>query len=306
MKSAWFLAGATLAAGAAGLFAIVPPRSLHAAAAPYTVRVESGTVTRIQPLAGTVASTNDVSVAYSGPQTTVAQVLVAIGQQVVSGQSLATTVNGTTLTAPVAGTVVSLSLNAGDLVPSVGSGAIGASSTGRQPVSGQSVVSTGTAADTITIADTHSLEVTAAVSEMAVHWFHVGQSAAIIIPGEPGVRYTGKIAAVDQTPMVSGAVVSYPLVFSLAIPPGAATPWLGMSCQLFVPVARATGVAVPIAAIAALPGGGYGVTLASGQVQPVTLGLIGLNQAIVTKGLTIGQAIRTPAPFGRTRVTVGL
>ncbi len=301
-------------AGLIGLAAMALAPNIDAASPPHTVKVTNGTVTRIEPLAGTITSTSEASVSYSGPQTTVSTVSATVGQSVVSGQILAQMTNGTTLTAPFAGRVVEVSLNAGDVVPnstaptsSQNSPSSAGFGGGRRPVAGQSVVNSIGASLAITIADTTSIDVTASVSELDVHWFKAGQSATFIVPGEPGVIYAGKVQAVNQDPITNGngTAVSYPIIFTLNVPSGTPYPWLGMSCQVFVPVAQAKGLVVPIAAIESTAQGGYEV-VTHGQKTSVTLGLIGTNQAIVTNGLTSGDLVVSPPALTEQPVSVSL
>ena len=316
MKKATLTIG-VLATGILGVTALVFGRpSVEAAAPSHTVKVTTGTVTRVEPLAGTVTSTSEASISYSGRPTTVSSVAVTVGQSVSSGQTLATIANGVTLTAPFAGKVVQLNLNAGNVVPSSSSVSSNSSATtssgqfsggggfaARGPVGGQSVVASAGQALSITIANTSAIDVTASVSELDEHWFQSGQSATFVIPGEPGYTYSGQVEAVNQDATTSGTAVTYPVTLSLKVPKGAPTPWLGMSVEVFVPVSRETGLMVPITAIHANSTGNYYV-IADGHKQAVTLGLIGTNNAIVTAGLKAGDTVVAPPSPSEQPVTV--
>jgi len=87
-----------------------------------TLKVESSTVTKTLSLSGSVTSLNQIAVAYSGSPTTINTVPVSIGQSVAEGQTLATLANGSTLTSPLKGTVVSINVDPGNLVPAQSSG----------------------------------------------------------------------------------------------------------------------------------------------------------------------------------------
>ena len=306
-----------LMVGVLGFAAVGLHRSpVEAATLGHTVKVIRGTVTRTEPLAGVIMSTSEASVSYSGRQTTVSSVAVQVGQSVTSGQTLATMANGIVLTAPFCGKVVQLNLNAGNVVPSASSsGSSSAASpgtgqfagTGRSalpaPAGGQSVVSFSDSSLSIAIANPRDVTVSAFVSELDAHWFTAGQPATFIIPGEPGYTYSGQVQAVNQNPVTSGAAVTYPITLSLKIPKGAPTPFLGMSVQVFVPVARATGLIVPITAIH-ITSSGNDYVVAKGHNIPVTLGLIGIHNAIITKGLTADETVNAPLPAAQQPVTV--
>jgi len=55
-------------AGLIGFGAMALAPIIDAASPPHTVKVTNGTVTRIEPLAGTITSTSEASVSYSGPK----------------------------------------------------------------------------------------------------------------------------------------------------------------------------------------------------------------------------------------------
>jgi hypothetical protein len=71
------------------------------------------------------------------------------------------------------------------------------------------------------------------------------------------------------------------------------TPMLGMSADLSVQVKSQRGLAVPIAAVSQTALGDT-VKLANGSHAVVHLGLIGLNQVVVTAGLHQGETILVP------------
>lgn len=314
MKKATLTLG-VLATGILGFASLAFGRPIVEAASPsHTVKVITGTVTRVEPLAGAVTSTSESSISYSGRPTTVSSVAVTVGQSVSDGQTLATMANGVALTAPFAGKVVQLNLNAGNVVPSSSntsavtsgsqfSGGGGGGFAARGPIGGQSVVASVGQALSITIANTSAVDVTASVSELDEHWFQSGQSATFVIPGEPGYAYSGQVEAVNQDPTTSGTAVTYPVTLSLKVPTGAPTPWLGMSVEVFVPVSQQTGLIVPITAIHSNSAGNYYV-VADGHKQAVTLGLIGTNNAIVTAGLKAGDTVEAPASSTEQPVTV--
>lgn len=291
--------------------------TVKAAASPPTFIVQTvtrSTVQKVTPLAGNVISRSTASVTYSGQPTVVERVLVKTGTAVSKGQVLATMANGTNLAAPFAGTVVNVALTAGDTVPGTGSstatgtqlssqsatssGRMGAggSSRGYSQLSNGQSVSNQVSTLSITIADTQHNWVQAQVDQQTVHWISKGDPVQLVLVGEPGILYTGAVVQVSQvTTTNSAGAVTYPVDISLTVAPGQPKPLLGMSVQAFVQVDASTGISVPVDALSQRANGQYVVTMASGQMRAVTLGLVGLNSAILTSGLTLGEAIRLPS-----------
>lgn len=280
-----------------------------------TLTVSTGTVTRVLPLSGSVASLSQASIVYSGPSTTVATVDVKTGQSVTGGQVLATMADGATLTAPLSGTVVGVGLQTGTLVPtstSASSGTVvggvsaavsGQGSGGRGGAGGgpgggaqqSQTISAKAESDAITVADTTKLDVVASVSETNVHLLKVGQAVRLVVPGEPGVIYNGRVTSISYTANPSSSSgVTYPVSISLTPPDGAPLPWLGMTVQAYVTVATQTGVVIPVAAVHQNASGQYAVRLPDGTERLVTLGIAGVNQVIVLTGLSPGTLIEVP------------
>lgn len=317
------LAGAlVIALGALAATTWLTPAKQVEAQSVQTVKVGQGTVVHTVALAGTVVSNQSVSLAYSGDPTTVQSVKAAVGDSVTKGETLATMANGAVITAPFAGQVVADNLVAGDLVPQTASsttspssgstGSVGSFTTGGRfgrggaaaAVSTQSVVSADSPLS-ITVANLKDVSISASVSEMDVHAIRVGETVAIGIIGEPGYRYHGVVTSLSDVPTAaSSGGVTYPLTVSLPIGTSQARPWLGMSAELEVDSASATGLTVPVAAVHTL-GSGWGVKLGSGRMTPVTLGLTSTNSVIVRSGLTAGETIVTPkVGTGTGKVTV--
>lgn len=267
--------------------------------------VTQGTVQKVVPLAGTVMSQSKASIIYFGTITTVANVSVKTGTSVSQGQVLATMTNGTSLVAPFAGTIVNVALTAGDVVPgtastqsgtqtSAQSPSSGSGRMGRAPANGQ-IVSNQAAPLSITVADAQNIGVQAQADQQTVHWIAQGNSAQLILPGEPGIIYTGAVTQVSHMAQTnSSSAVTYPVTISLTVPSGQPIPFLGMSVQAYVQVEKSSGVSVPIDALSQRADDTYVVTMASGEERVVRLGMIGSNQAIVTRGLTAGESIRLP------------
>ncbi len=284
-----FLAPAVLAAGLAGCAA----RTATPGPPPY--RVQVGTVVQQVYLAGSVSAPL-ASVSYAGPLTTLTSVLVRTGQAVAAGAPLARLANGLSLVAPLSGTVVNIGVNPGEVLPqaavptTVSAGGVSAPATGFQAV-GSAVVSPVPLPLSITVADIARLYVAAAADEESVLRLKSGEAATLVLPGEPGILYSGRVASVaEAATTAAGGTPVYPVIIALDLRPGQPTPDLGMSCQISVTVRRERGLAVPIAALKPM-GGGWAVQLADGRRTPVTLGIVGLDRAIVRTGLRAGERL---------------
>ncbi|AEW05433.1 hypothetical protein Sulac_1941 [Sulfobacillus acidophilus DSM 10332] len=271
------------------------------------VPVSRGTVVKTVYLAGTVTSPEEVSVSYTGRPTVVTNLAVHVGQTVSAGTVLATLANGQTLTSPMNGTVVASSLAVGQLLPNSASTSTsggGGGRFGRGNFGGQTVSTTATA-QSITIANPQDIEVTANASELDIPAIQTGQSVTLIFPGEPDLRYTGTVSAVSRSPVAGSAsgVVSYPVTIHLNTT-HQPLPYLGMSAAVAIQAQKETGLVVPIDAVHA-KGTGWVVTRPGGTQVPVTLGLVGINHVVVTRGLTPGEMILAPSnSTGQHAVTV--
>lgn len=263
-----------------------------------------GTVTQELALAGTVQSSNQVAVSYDGTPTSVRNIAVKVGTPVSAGTGLAKLANGQTLTSPLQGTIVSINVALGDLVPGSSSSSPASVSSsqgfngrgfGGRSVSVQSVSVGSSVLNplSITVAQVNHVRVTASASELVVSKLHPGQSVSIDVPGEPGVPYRGKVAAVSMASAAQSGTASYPVTITFTNLSGKPIPKLGMSADLSVQLGSQTGVSVPIAAVHQ-HGNRASVTLADGKQVPVQLGLIGLNKVIVTHGVSAGETVLVP------------
>ncbi|MCY0877543.1 MAG: efflux RND transporter periplasmic adaptor subunit [Firmicutes bacterium] len=306
-----------LAGALVGFLLSSSPKTEATALAATTV--QRTTVNKYVSLSGTVASVNQLAVSYDGPTTTVSSIAVKVGQSVSKGQTLATLANGQTLTSPLAGTVVAINLTAGDLVPSsttsststtpaapttssFGFGGAGRGGFGFGGAQSTTSVTQATSSTplSIVVADTKDVMISASASEMVVGELKDGQPVTIAIPGEPGVQYQGVVSSLSLNPATSSSSQgssssspAYPFTVSFTHLGKKPVPMLGMSADLSIKVASQSGLAVPIDAVSQTPLG-WVVQLANGQKKLVKLGLIGLNQVIVTHGLKAGEAIMVP------------
>jgi macrolide-specific efflux system membrane fusion protein len=183
--------------------------------------------------------------------------------------------DGTTLKAPMACTIVSLT------------GSVGSSSSGSSSGTGGS----GSSAF-IQISDLTKLQVTASVPEADATRLKVGQAAAVTWNALTATRVDGTVASISPTSTTSGGVVSYPIVVTLASVPEKAK--LGQTVALKVTVAQVEdAIYVPAAAVKTA-GGLATVTVVSNGVQTtrtVQIGLEGDTYTQITQGLTVGEQV---------------
>jgi macrolide-specific efflux system membrane fusion protein len=215
-------------------------------------------------------------------------------------------VNGTVLTAPLAGTVIAVNGSVGN---SSGSGATGTGSTGGGSggtgnggsggngggsSSNSSSSSSSSSSGFIQIADLTHLQVSGSFAESDATKLKVGQAANVTWSALSGARATGKVASISPTATVSGGVNSYAVVVSLDSGPDGVR--IGQTTTIAVTVAEADNVLrVPLAAVRSA-GGRHTVTLvgANGATSTVLIqvGVQGDSFDEVTSGLTEGQTLQ--------------
>lgn len=237
----------------------------------------------------------------------------------------ASTVDGLTLRAPIAGVVQFArpsSAPAADplasLLGSVGAGGTGTSAAAPSTVAGVDdmlsvgdQVSTGSAI--LTIVDVSEIGLVGDVDETDVLLVAPGVTASVDLDAAPGVSFEATVGTVDLLPTPSargGVAYRVRLAFAQAQadaggqPPP--TPRPGMSAVAHLRVRTATNaVAVPAAAVFSTDGGGEAVWLIrDGRAvqQQVKLGVQGQDLVQVTSGLEPGQRIVTT---GTDRVSSG-
>jgi HlyD family secretion protein len=228
----------------------------------------------------------------------------------------ASTVDGLTLRAPIAGVVqfakpigASTADPLASLLGSVGAGAASTGSSGSTSSTVAGVddvlsvgdqVSAGSAI--VTIVDVSEIGLVGEVDETDVLLVAPGVTASVDLDAAPGVSFEAKVGTVDLLPTPSargGVAYRVRLAFTPAkVDAGgqpAPTPRPGMSAVAHLRVRTATNaVAVPAAAVFSTDGGGEAVWLIKdGQAvqQQVKLGVQGQDLVQVTAGLDPGQTI---------------
>jgi len=172
--------------------------------------------------------------------------------------------DGTTITAPVGGKVLSVA------------GTVGA----QQTPGGNGFIVLGEVADTA---------VRAQFSEADVARLAVGQSATITLPNKDSQQLTGKVSQIDPAGTASGRLVRFGVLIAFdAVPPDLL---LGQSANVAVTTASAADVAyVPSAAVT----GDATVTVRShgrDQRRTVLVGLRGDRYTEIRSGLAEGDEV---------------
>ncbi|MFC7481465.1 efflux RND transporter periplasmic adaptor subunit [Luedemannella flava] len=177
---------------------------------------------------------------------------------------------GTTIRAPIAGKIISIS------------GAVG------------SEVSAGGAF--IVLAGKSDLAVTASFSEAAVARLKVGQAATVALAGRASDPVPGTVSQVDPVGTVSSRLVTYGVRITFTDVPSDLL--IGQSADVTVTTASATGVLyVPSGAVTGIDGTSGTVTVTAGggsTVRTVEVGLHGDQYTEITSGLRAGETVVLP------------
>jgi macrolide-specific efflux system membrane fusion protein len=190
----------------------------------------------------------------------------------------AAAVAGTTLKAPMAGTVVAVN------------GTLGSSSS---PAAGGGDA-TGTAASSgfVDLADLTELQVTAAFAEADATRLKEKQAATVTWNALSGTRQSARVVAVDPQATTADTVVTYGVTLSLDKVPTGARP--GQTVSVSVVTGEVTDAVFVNPAALTTVGNRHTVTvLANGvpEVRAVETGLAGDQGTQITSGLTVGEQV---------------
>ncbi|MFF3980520.1 efflux RND transporter periplasmic adaptor subunit [Streptomyces sp. NPDC001828] len=218
-------------------------------------------------------------------------------------------VDGTTLTAPVAGTVASVSAKTGDTV--TGTGGNGTSGTGSGGGSNSSSNSASSSASSglsgfVVLTNPSGMQVTADFSEADALKLKPGQAATVTLNAESGTVLNAKVLSVSSLPVSSGSgsggggssgsgsAVQY--AATLAITSPTTDLRTGLSASIQVVTGEASGaLSVPTTAVTGT-GANRTVTVvkADGTTErtPVTVGLEGDSSDQILSGLSEGEQVQ--------------
>jgi HlyD family secretion protein len=210
---------------------------------------------------------------------------------------------GTTLRAPISGTVTVVNGSVGESVSGSSDGDTGTSS--ASSASSSTAASTSGSSDTgstssgssgfIDIENLQDLEVVAGFAEADATHIAVGQPASVTLSALPDTVVAGKVIAVSPTSEVVANVVTYNETVSLIDPP--ADVHDGMTALVAITVETASDVLeVPSAAITTV-GALSTVTVKSGtttKTVTVTTGLVGNSTTQIDSGVQAGETLVEP------------
>lgn len=204
-------------------------------------------------------------------------------------------VAGTTLKAPMAGTVVAVNGTLGS--SSSGSSSSSSSSGGSPSGSGSSSSSsssssTSSSSGFIDLADLTKLQVTAAFAEADATKLKEKQTATVTWNALSGTEQSAKVVAVDPQATTSNNVVTYGVTLSLDKVPTGAKP--GQTVSVSVVTGEVADAVYVNAAALTTVGNRHTVTVLANGVQEtrsVEIGLEGDQATQITSGLTAGEQV---------------
>jgi multidrug efflux pump subunit AcrA (membrane-fusion protein) len=255
---------------------------------------------------------------YVDPST-IAQDQEAVTQAQAAVNTAQQEVDGTTITAPSAGTILTVAGQVGTQV-SAGSSTTGASAssaTGSSGSSGTGTGSTGSGSGTsstgssgsgssssgsssssssgtfITMADVDQLQITADVSETDIDSIKTGQDATITLNALPNTPLGATVASISPTSTVVSNVVEYAVTLNLVgtVPTGVRP---GQSASILITTAEASNALyVPTSAVTTTGGSSYVTVVQNGRDVPtkVTTGVVGTTDTQIVSGLTQGETV---------------
>ncbi|WUH92095.1 biotin/lipoyl-binding protein [Streptomyces sp. NBC_00433] len=216
-------------------------------------------------------------------------------------------VDGTTLKAPVAGTVASVASAKGDTVSGTGGSGSGSGSgsSGSGSAAGSSSSSSTSLSGFIVLTNPAGMQVTADFSEADSLKVKAGQSATVTLNAESGTVLDAKVLSVSSLPVSSGSgsgsgssgsAVQY--AATLQITGDTSNLRTGLSASIQVTTGSASdALSVPTAAVSGT-GANRTVLLvnADGSTTrtPVTVGIEGDSTDQITSGLAEGQQVQIP------------
>ena len=174
--------------------------------------------------------------------------------------------NETTLTSPITGTVVSVGINVGD------------------------TVSAGSSTEIITIIGTNSYEAEATLDSSQVPSVKVGQTTSVEVDGDNG-SLAGTVAQVGPV-QSSTSGYSYPVV--VALPASAGNLHAGSAANLTISTGKVSNVvAVPTSAVQTAGSVSYVTELDKGTLtrKVIKVGMVGAEYTQVLSGLSPGQSV---------------
>ncbi|MEU4242831.1 HlyD family efflux transporter periplasmic adaptor subunit [Actinoplanes sp. NPDC026619] len=197
-------------------------------------------------------------------------------------------VDGTKLTAPMAGTIIAVN-------GTVGSSASGSSSSSAGGAGGSSS-SSSTSSGFMELADLGDLQVTASFGEQDATKLKIGQAATFTWDALSDATATGKVTAIDPSATTTNSVSTYGVTASVDTLPDGAKP--GQSVSVVVTTGTATSAVSVSSAAVTVSGTRYTVTVLGSdgttETRTVKVGVKGDDSYQITDGLTVGEKVVVP------------
>ena len=230
-------------------------------------------------------------------------------------QSAEQAVSDTTLTAPVSGTIASLSAGVGDFVSGGGSSQASSSSSSSSSSAGgggnggsggnggasnpSSSSSSSSGSSFIVIVDMSRLDLVVPFSESDIHKLKLHQPATVTVNALPGTQLAAHVTSIDTLPTTNNSVVSYNVTFRLDQTAKGLKP--GMTGSAAVVVKRVDdAVNVSSAAITGSGQAASATVVQNGKAvrRQVSTGIVGDSTTQVITGLQPGDEVEVPIATG--------
>ncbi len=242
-------------------------------------------------------SLNRAQSAATPDAATIASVQATVTQAQGNVTTAQRAVDGTVLTAPMAGTVTALTGNVGGTASGSGSGSSGNSgggSTGGVSGGGSGSSSSSASSGFIQIADLTRMQISGYFAEADATRLKVGQAATVTWSALPNARTTGALATIAPTASTQNGVNSYAVIVSLSTVPDGVR--IGQTTTVTVVIATVDNVVrVPTAAVRS-SGTTYTVQVVNGgtpETRTVEVGVRGDQFTEITSGLDLGEQVVT-------------
>ncbi|PRX20803.1 efflux RND transporter periplasmic adaptor subunit [Actinoplanes italicus] len=199
-------------------------------------------------------------------------------------------VDGTVLTAPMAGTVTAVNGTLGGSAS--GSSSSTSSSSGGSQAGGSSGSTESSGSGFVEIADLTKMQVAASFAEADATSLKDGQVATVTWNALSGTSQSARVAAVDPSATTANSVVTYGVTLSLdKVPAGAK---VGQTVSVSVTTGSRENVVLVNAAALTTVGNRHTVTVVANGVQEtrsVEIGLAGDSATEITSGLAAGEQV---------------
>ena len=205
------------------------------------------------------------------------------------------------VTAPIDGTVTTLSISNGDTLG--GSSSSNSAATGSS--TGSSTSSSSSTDSTMVITDPSSIEATVTLAEADVVNVKVGDKATFTFDALPDLTLTGKVASLDTTGIVSQGVVSYTATIVPDVPNDSVKSGMTVTADIITNVTPDALVVPSTAVKSDSSGGNYVQILTNGSPvsQTVVVGTSNDTYTQITSGLTVGQKVVTATTSSSAKTT---